>query len=160
MVLVRPSITTQPANRASPVGATVNFSVAAAGTEPLTYQWQYNGTNLDGALGDTLNLTNVQLAQAGNYRVGISNAAGTTNSAIAVLTVVDQPVLLNARMSNGAFVFTLSGVAGQNYIIDVSTNLPNWIILTPISNATPQTDFTDSASAESASRFYRARWVQ
>jgi hypothetical protein len=158
-VLVPPSITAQPTNRAAPVGATVSFSVAASGTAPLSFQWQFNGTNLDGAVFDVLMLTNVQPEQSGAYLAAISNPAGTTNSAIAVLTVVDHPVLLNARMSNSSFVFTLNGVAGQNYLIDVSTNLPDWTLLTTLTNSATQTDFTDPTSSNAVSRFYRARWV-
>jgi hypothetical protein len=29
-------------------GAAVTFSVAASGTPPLAYQWQFNGTNVPG----------------------------------------------------------------------------------------------------------------
>jgi len=32
-----------------PVAPAANFSVNATGTAPLTYQWQFNGTNIIGA---------------------------------------------------------------------------------------------------------------
>ena len=38
-----PTITTQPANRIVTVGQTATFSLAAAGTTPISYQWQKNG---------------------------------------------------------------------------------------------------------------------
>ena len=77
----------------------MNFSVAASGTEPLSYQWLLNGTNLDGAVAATLSLTNVQPVQAGGYTAQICNAGGTTNSAVAMLTVFHYPLLLDARMT-------------------------------------------------------------
>src|SRR5262245_31785016 len=40
-----PSIVTQPANRTNLVGTTATFVVGAIGTEPLHYQWFFNGTN-------------------------------------------------------------------------------------------------------------------
>src|SRR5579872_1197735 len=38
-----PSISTQPANQTVTAGQTATFSVGAAGTAPLTYQWSKNG---------------------------------------------------------------------------------------------------------------------
>src|SRR5712671_8089582 len=39
-----PMITTQPTNVAVTVGKTATFTVVASGTDPLTYQWQKDGT--------------------------------------------------------------------------------------------------------------------
>ena len=130
----------------------------ASGTPPLGYQWLFNGTNLDGATASTLTLSNVQPEQAGGYTARISNAGGTTNSAVATLTVLHYPLLLDARMTtDGAFAFTLSGDAGCNYTIEVGTNLVDWTPLETLSNATSQVDFADSVSSNRSTRFYRAR---
>ena len=45
-LVVPPTITTQPATVTNNAVQTATFTVAATGTEPLTYQWQFNGTNL------------------------------------------------------------------------------------------------------------------
>src|SRR5450759_2149528 len=45
-LLAQPVITTQPTNQIVLNGSNVTFNVAAAGTAPFTYQWQFNGTNL------------------------------------------------------------------------------------------------------------------
>ena len=92
-VWVPPAITLQPAPQTALAGATVNFSVAASGTEPLSYQWLFNGTNLDGALAETLSLTNVQPEQAGGYSVVVANVAGSVTSAVATLTVRVPPAI-------------------------------------------------------------------
>src|SRR5947207_2390622 len=41
---VAPAITTQPASQTVSAGQTATFTVTAAGTAPLSYQWQKNGT--------------------------------------------------------------------------------------------------------------------
>src|SRR5207247_1516678 len=46
---VAPTITTQPANQTVTAGQTATFAVVAAGTAPLSYQWQKNGVNITGA---------------------------------------------------------------------------------------------------------------
>jgi hypothetical protein len=88
---VAPSIITQPANLAVKAGATAAFTVTAAGTPPLSYQWQFNGTNVAGATGTALTLSNVQSAQAGSYTVRVTNTFGSIMSSNAVLTVNQAP---------------------------------------------------------------------
>jgi hypothetical protein len=83
-----PQILTQPVSQTVAVGANVSFSVGASGTDPLTYQWLFNGGNLTGQTASTLNLSQVQQSQAGSYSVIVSNATGTATSASAVLTMI------------------------------------------------------------------------
>lgn len=87
----QPVITSQPQGQTLIRGGTAVFTVIAAGTGPLTYQWKLNGTNVAGATATTLTLTNVQVSQAGNYVVAVSNAAGGVLSSVAALAVVDVP---------------------------------------------------------------------
>jgi O-glycosyl hydrolase len=157
-VLSPPVITLDPTNRTVLVGGTVALSVAASGLAPLSYQWLFNGTNLAGATAQTLGLTNVQPGQAGSYMAQVTNLGGTASSAAAVLTVLHYPLLLNARMTtDAALAFTLSGDAGRNYVIEISTNLADWTPFGAVSNATGQADFADTTVSNSLSRFYRAR---
>src|SRR5437899_11614807 len=44
-----PYITAQPVNQTVTAGQTATFSVTAAGTAPLAYQWQKNGADISGA---------------------------------------------------------------------------------------------------------------
>ena len=82
-----PVILMQPTNLTVAVGATATLLVMAVGTPPLSYQWSWNGTNLPGGTNTMLTLTNVQLAQAGNYSVLVTNAIGSVTSSSAALTV-------------------------------------------------------------------------
>jgi alpha-tubulin suppressor-like RCC1 family protein len=82
-----PTIVTQPANQSVIVGQTAAFNVAATGSQPLSYQWSLNGTNLTGATNATLTVPNGQLTDAGTYTVLVSNSANVVGSSNAVLTV-------------------------------------------------------------------------
>jgi len=57
----------------------------------LSYQWNFNTTNIVGATDATLTLTDVQFSQAGIYAVLVTNLYGSTNSANALLTVILPP---------------------------------------------------------------------
>src|SRR6185436_13519829 len=84
---VAPTIATQPSNQEATVGGSATFSVVANGTAPLAYQWRRNGANIAGANSASLMLNNVQLTDAGQYSVRVSNVAGEATSSAATLTV-------------------------------------------------------------------------
>ena len=85
---VAPSITTQPANQTVTVGQTATFKVVAAGTAPLSYQWQKNSTAISGATSASYNTPAMASADNGaQFRVVVSNVAGNVTSNAATLTV-------------------------------------------------------------------------
>ena len=49
------------------------FSVTAAGTTPLSCQWQFNSTPISGATGTSYTLTGAQSTNAGSYTVVVTN---------------------------------------------------------------------------------------
>ena len=118
-----PTISTQPTNQTILVNGNATFNVTAIGSLPLSYQWSFNATNIDGATNVSFALTNVQISQAGNYAVQVTNAFGMTNSSSAALTVIalpptistqpkNQTVLVN---SNVTFNVTVSGSSPLSY---------------------------------------------
>lgn len=82
-----PVITTQPASVTVLSGGSASFSVTATGTEPLSYQWNFNTNPIAGATNSSLSLSGVTTGQAGTYTVAVSNAFGSTTSTGATLTV-------------------------------------------------------------------------
>lgn len=83
-----PTITTQPANQTVTAGQTATFSVVAAGTGPLTYQWQENGTAISGATSNSYTTPVTTAANSGEqFSVTITNAFGNITSSTATLTV-------------------------------------------------------------------------
>ena len=123
VVLDVPVITGQPANTTVPEGGTVMFSVTAVGTPPLTYQWVRDGVDLNGATNATLTLTNVALADAGQFVVLVRNPSGGVLSQDARLTVL--PVAPNITThpisrtvsdgTNVSFTVVATGTAPLSY---------------------------------------------
>ncbi|MGH8139148.1 MAG: PQQ-binding-like beta-propeller repeat protein [Steroidobacteraceae bacterium] len=88
-----PSITTQPTDQKVTVGQTAAFAVVAAGTSPLTYQWQKNGTPVSAATSAAYTTPATTLGDDGSmFLVVISNSAGTVTSNTVRLTVSPKPV--------------------------------------------------------------------
>lgn len=84
----------QPTNLTVQVGSNVTTSVGATGAA-ITYQWQKDDQpiqNNASALTPTLNLTNVQLSDAGVYKAVVSNAGGSVSSQPVTLDVSVNPV--------------------------------------------------------------------
>ena len=89
-----PGIAVQPQSATLPTGSDVGFIVFKAGTAATSYQWRRNGISLAGATASCLNLTNINPQNAGSYSVLLGNAAGTTLSSNAVLSVrVPDPLV-------------------------------------------------------------------
>jgi hypothetical protein len=84
---VPPSIVIQPVSQTVRLGGSATFEVAAAGTEPLAYQWSLGTTNLAAATNSVLVITNVQRRDVGSYTVVVSNAFGVASSSNATLLV-------------------------------------------------------------------------
>ncbi|MGN6385370.1 MAG: immunoglobulin domain-containing protein, partial [Verrucomicrobiota bacterium] len=71
-------------------GTNLTLVSLARGSEPISYQWQFNGTNIP-ATNSSLLLTNLALADAGDYRVLASNLAGTSTSIVANVIITAAP---------------------------------------------------------------------
>src|SRR5438094_4912534 len=83
----QPVITNQPSSLTNIAATTATFSVGAAGTEPLHYQWQFYASDLTDKTNASLVLTNVQTGNGGNYSVVVTNVDGAVTSVVATLTV-------------------------------------------------------------------------
>ena len=123
-VVSSPTITTPPANVSTIAGGNASFSVTAAGSAPLVYQWLKNGTpladggNISGSATATLNLATVSANDAASYSVTVSNSLGGVISPAATLTVAIPPAITASPIgatilagSNFTFTVTASGTA-------------------------------------------------
>lgn len=91
-----PAITSQPADQTVVEGQTATFSVTASGTAPLSYQWQrWDGAawaDIGGATSASYTTPATTLADDGaQFRVQVSNTAGSVDSNAATLTVQATP---------------------------------------------------------------------
>jgi len=97
---VAPSITAQPANKTVTAGQTATFSVTAAGTAPLTYQWKKNGAAIGGATSASYT-TPATVASDNNaqFTVTVTNSVSSATSNAATLTV-DVPPSITTQPAN------------------------------------------------------------
>jgi len=87
-----PKIVQQPTSQTVPVGEALRLSVSATGAEPLSYRWQFNNFNIPGASASEFVISDAQAGDSGDYKVVVSNAAGSVTSEVAVVTVSQAPV--------------------------------------------------------------------
>jgi len=117
-----PAITSQPvATQTLCTGTAANFSVAATGSG-VSYQWQLNGVNLSdggtisGATTNSLAISSLVSADAGNYTVNVS-ASGcgapimSSTSALVVnnsINITTQPVATQTLCTGNAASFSIA----------------------------------------------------
>jgi Concanavalin A-like lectin/glucanases superfamily/Immunoglobulin I-set domain/Immunoglobulin domain len=93
---IPPAIVQAPADKTVYTNGTARFSASTTGTAPLVYSWVHgssplsNGGRISGADTGNLVISNVTLADAGNYSLTISNFAGAIGAS-ANLAVVTAP---------------------------------------------------------------------
>ncbi|MBA4147413.1 MAG: immunoglobulin domain-containing protein, partial [Verrucomicrobia bacterium] len=88
-----PTIITHPVSQVQNAGANATFVVVATGNL-LSYQWYKDGIALDGAIASSLDLNNVQVSDAADYTVLVTNERGSQLSNPANLWVGDSPSIL------------------------------------------------------------------
>lgn len=150
-----PVITRQPQSQTVVAGTNATFTVAVTGTPPLHFQWLFNGNAIAGATTATLRLTNVGSAEAGQYRVRITNNFGAVLSAVATLTVncgfaLTPSVVYVISGGGSAGNIFLTGSTNCDWTV-VNTN--DWITILPTNGTGDATiDFTVDPNAGSAPR--------
>jgi len=95
----RPFFLVQPQDQSVLCNDPATLQAAVAGTKPLSYQWQFNGTNIAGATNPVLTLANVTGDGAGDYTIVVTNLNGSATSRVAVLTVIGQPPLITSPLT-------------------------------------------------------------
>ncbi|MFC7337815.1 immunoglobulin domain-containing protein [Haloferula chungangensis] len=113
-----PTVTTHPASQTLTVGDTLNLSVTAEGTAPLTYQWAKNFAEIPGADSDTFTIPSVVLDDAGVYDCYVSNSAGDVFSIPATITVRTN----DAPISSAPHVMTNQNVTLTLEVDDLATD--------------------------------------
>ena len=145
----------QPASFAATMGGAATFSVAAQGSDPMTYQWRHDGTNISGATDFELTLTNVTVEAAGEYDVVVTNPAGSVTSEAAELTVHFAEVKLYAGV-------TLRGEVGDKFKLEYRDQLQEpevWNVITNVTLTTSESIWIDYTTPEGTNRFYRATYL-
>src|ERR1035437_10162412 len=81
------SLDTQPASQTVTLGEPASFSVIAAGSPPVGYQWRFNGAPMAGASQAVWRTPSDPFSDAGSYDVVVTNSLNALTSALAVLVV-------------------------------------------------------------------------
>jgi hypothetical protein len=89
---VVPAISTQPSNQTVNSGQPATFTVTATSTAPLSYQWQKGSTGIAGATSASYTTPATAPTDDGSqFKVTVSNSAGSVTSNAATLTVNSAP---------------------------------------------------------------------
>ncbi|HEV2210229.1 MAG TPA: choice-of-anchor tandem repeat GloVer-containing protein [Verrucomicrobiae bacterium] len=153
----------QPTSVTTGAGTPVAFTVQTSGYGPVTYQWQFNSTNIPGATSASLGINHVQAGDAGYYDVVVTNAYGAITSSVVTLSVTGVPPLFIStgggnQYTKGEFRVAVSGLTGQgSIVVEASTNLDQWAPLFTNPAAFGNFQFVDPAASNYATRYYRAR---
>jgi hypothetical protein len=139
-----PSIVSQPAtNLTVAQGAFAQLSATVAGSNPLSFQWQREGTNV--VLSSRVAILNGNLAfnpalieDTGAYKLIVTNAFGSVESAVANLTVVadeTSPVvtITSPTAGNVGTPITLAGTISDNGAIASASWEKDGVAMGPIS---------------------------
>ena len=147
-----PGLVIQPRDVLAIANSPVVMSALGSGTGPISYQWERNGVALPGATNSILRFPSVLLSDAGRYRLQVNNPLGTATSQEVSLTV--NPAVRLELFAG----LTIDGEAGQNCLIEFTTNLEGvggWGTLTNFALPSSHYLWVDQQSANQLRRFYR-----
>ena len=143
-VLSTLQITEEPQDQTVHQNTALAFLVVATSSvdhsEELNYQWRKDGMDLSGATESTLELEAVDRSVSGAYSVVVSDSAGNLQSSDAVLRIlVMQRLEPLEKLDKGGFRlrfgdhdgYPLQDADKDNFIVQESTDLVQWTIVTP-----------------------------
>jgi len=98
-----PLIITQPAPQTNFLGLASQFSVAASGVPPFSYQWWKeaagvyvplaDGGQISGSKSNTLTISDLTISNGTNYSVVVTNVYGAVTSSVASLTILPLGII-------------------------------------------------------------------
>lgn len=111
-----PTMTTQPRSQYVLAGSSAQLRAAANGSAPLSYQWKFNGTDVNllpnsdnfvGANSNVLTIVSMSEAEVGTYQLTVTNPYGQVLSE-SVTVHLQAPALVGQWLTNS----TLADVSG------------------------------------------------
>ena len=129
------SISQQPQSISRKIGDSSQFSVTALGGSSLSYQWYFNGSQINGATQATYTIASTSVEDEGLYSVDVSSGDDRVTSLSALLTVLNNASLalswqVPTQRENGDTLL-VSEISG--YVIqygDSADSLDNSITIT------------------------------
>jgi len=112
-----PVFTVQPGNQFPTKGGTIWLHARVVSAQPMSYQWQLDGTNILAATNADLTITNAQENDAGQYSALASNNLGSVTSRLAAVAITPSPLIKSP--------YTLAqSLDATNLVWTTSGNLP------------------------------------
>jgi hypothetical protein len=150
------TLLTHPQSRTNYVGTTACFSAAPNDCGPFTVQWLKGVSALPGQTNLSLELTNVQVADAGLYQVLLSNTVNCVTSMPASLVVWPPPTLIgNLLTHTNGLCLRIPASLGSVTLLS-SSNLTQWQTVTSFSMGQGDCELTLTAT-NSDNSFYKLR---
>ena len=114
-------------------------------------------------LSPTLVLNNVNIGNSGAYDLVVTGPYGSVTSSVVNVTVTLPPLVLSMpQIIGNSMTAELSGPAGSNYVVQISTNLFNWTSVVtstiPVGGSINLTDNVDVPITNYNRRFYRVKY--
>ncbi len=117
------TITTQPVATSGCQGQNTTFTVVAAGTGVLSYQWKFGGVNISGATSTSYNIASTSSANDGSYLVAVTGGCGTAvNSNTVALNVYLSPSIASSITTPD---FTSTAMCGTNQVAITAASIGN-----------------------------------
>lgn len=91
LVHMPPSFVLQPASSSNCEYESVNFNSSASTTTPMTFQWQFNSSDIAGATTSSYSILSVMVPDSGSYICIATNTCGSDTTNIAYLNVHQIP---------------------------------------------------------------------
>lgn len=153
--IIPTAIIAHPVAAALHVGEPFNLGVTAVGSPPLTYQWQKDQANIEGATEATYSPGVAQLSSAGSYRVIVSGPGGAATSNPATVSATPLSIQLVGKPTDSAS-FVLQTIPGRSYILQgtASLNPAAWVPAGTATAASSTTTISETLPTGTA-RFWR-----
>jgi hypothetical protein len=117
------TITTQPVATSGCQGQNTTFTVVAAGTGVLSYQWKFGGVNISGATSTSYNIASTSSANDGSYLVAVTGGCGTAvNSNTVALNVYLSPSIASSITTPD---FTSTAMCGVDTVAITAASIGN-----------------------------------
>ena len=147
-----PFVRTQPQSRRAVAGSTTGFDAEVWGISPFYYEWYLNESPISHTTSGTLQITNVGLADVGNYWFVVTNLYGSATSHVASLEVVTTLDV------SAVPAISINGTIGASYrleYVETFGSVSNWTELATVTlTNTPQV-YVDYSAVGHPRRFYR-----
>jgi hypothetical protein len=112
-----PQFVGQPSSQTAASGSQIKLASIAKGSQPLYYQWFFEGAAIEGATDLTLTLPRLSPNQSGRYWVQASNTLGVAVSLEAILNVITLPgdeFYILELSTNNSYAIEVASLQGDN----------------------------------------------